>query len=382
MKPSQLAVLGGVAVAALVVGILLNAPGTRGSRVAGVGDLLTPGLDAALNDVTGITLRGEDATVTLTRGERGWGVAEKGGYPAQVGRVREFLLALASASLLEAKTSDPERYAALGVQAVEDGGVAVTVTTAAGPVTESPLLIGDSARAGSATYARRADEAGSWLVSGDLDVSVDATKWLDTLVTDIAASRVQSVTIEHEDGGTLRIAKTGREARAFDVENVPEDRSLRYDSIANPIGGALAALRLEDVMARDEMGGDVSPVATARFLTFDGLEVTATTWKGGEARYVTIAAAFDQAQAERFAAAPDSGDTDAPDAAGSGDSDGADTGDGGPAGADVATQAEALDASRTGWVYAIGSYKFDQLTRRMEDLLAPVEDESAVPEAG
>ena len=400
MKPTQLAALGGVAVIALAAGIWLNGRGDGGATVDGVGDTLVPGLDAAINDVSRIRVHSGDDTLTLARDGVGWGVAEKNGYPANLDRVRKFLLDLARAELIEAKTSDPQRYATLGVEAAADGGTQVDLETAAGPLAGASLLIGNSARVGAATYVRRSDEAGSWLVSGGLNVESDAGSWLEAVIADVPGERIQSVVIEHPDGERVSLSKAARDETSYAVADIPEGKALRYASIANPIGSSLAGLRLEDVLPRSALNEEFTPVSTARFLTFDGLSVAVDTFERGEDRFVTLEVSYDDVQAARFAAAAGTGDTvasaDGADDAAEADADDApalapaeDAGDTGatPAAEDgdaaasaladaAATEAEAaaIDAAVSGWVYAIGRYKFDQLTRRMDDLVeAPAE---------
>jgi hypothetical protein len=376
MKPNQLAILGGVAVAALGAGLLLNAPGNGGGNSGdGIGQLLVPGLDAAINDVTALTIRAGQDTLTLRRSDGGWTVAEKADYPASMEKVRGLLVGLAGARLLEAKTSNPDNYATLGVAPPQDGGLEVELGTADGLLDGGAIVVGNSARAGSATYVRRTGEDRSWLVSGNLSVETEASEWLDTLVTNIAGQRIQSVRIEHEDGEQVVIAKDNKASAEYTVEAIPDGRNLRYASIANPIGSALANLRFEDVLPRTALDDSFEAVSTVRFNAFDGLVVTIRSYLRDGDRFITLAGATDPALAARFADPADTGDTTAGDIA----DDAVASGEGGDATpvADgnaavdeaVADQAERLNSSHEDWLYGIGSYKFDQLTRRMEDLL-------------
>ena len=105
---------------AVVLALWASSSKSPVSEVAGAGSALVPGLSGALNDVT--TLRvveaGDKAVVTLQRVEDRWQVAERSGYAADIGKVRETLIRLADATLLEAKTANPERHSVLGVEDV------------------------------------------------------------------------------------------------------------------------------------------------------------------------------------------------------------------------------------------------------------------------
>lgn len=390
MKRNQLFVLGGIAVAALAVALLLNTGGGGSSAPRGVGEPLLPGLDRALNDVDTLTIREGDASITLTRTQEGWQVQEADGYAANIGNVRELLLSLAESTLLEVKTSNPENYATLGLQPPAEGGTTVSITAGEG-WDGATVALGNTARQGEATYVRRNDEASTWLASGGLSASAQTRDWVETQILDIPATRVQAVTIEHADGERVEIAKASRDATGFTLADVPTGKELRYESIANPIGGVLGGLRLEDVQSRDS-ADPASDATVTRFVTFDGLEITARAWQDGDSRRVAFSAAYDAAQAQRFASTAGEGDT-------TGDADGeqetgpdgeqetgADGGEetgadgGGDAGADdVAAEAQALQTRLAPWVFTIGSYKFDQLTRRMDDL---VQDPPPTPDAG
>lgn len=409
MKSNQLLVLGGVAVAALLLALLLS--GRGGDAPGGAGRPLLAGLDQAINAVSEITVREGDARITLARGDEGWQVADRDGYPADVGKVRELLLSLADATLLEQKTRNPENYATLGLQPADAGGTTVTLTADDRRFEGATVTLGNSARQGSATYVRRDDEAVTWLASGDLSASAETSAWVDTQILDVPASDVQAVTIEHADGAQVRISKASRSETGFTVADIPEGKELRYASIANPIGSALSGLRLEDVRAADaaDLG---EAAATARFATFDGLIVTARAFEADGESLVTLSAQFDPAQAERFAPSPDEGDTGAaadadatetavngagPNANGDGATSdatadaepspaatGADAPEeatdaqAGDAANDARARAEALQARLSPWVFVIGSYKVEQLTRRMDDL---VQDPPPTPDA-
>src|SRR5689334_13243834 len=68
---------------------------------------LLPGFREQVNNVDAITLTGAEnkVLVTLKRGSDGWTIADKAGYPADLAKLREFLLKLADATVLEQKTS-------------------------------------------------------------------------------------------------------------------------------------------------------------------------------------------------------------------------------------------------------------------------------------
>ncbi|MEO0422283.1 MAG: DUF4340 domain-containing protein [Pseudomonadota bacterium] len=376
MKANQLIVLGAVAAVALGAALLLSGGDDTGSSTgSNLGEALLPALAPAVNAIDSVQVSEGDQVITLERGEDGWSIRERDGYAAQVGRVRELLLALAEATLLEEKTSNPENYAVLGL--TEPTTVTLTADAFDGP---QAISLGNAARRGSATYIRRGDEASTWLVSGSLSAQADALSWVDPVVLNVPGERIQSVTITHPDGEVVRIEKTDPQETGYALLDVPEGQELRYEAIANPIGSALANLRLEDIRAA---AATDSPLKVAegltqvRYLTFDGLVLDVETFDAGDAQWLTLQASVDEEQAQRFAPPSDASETDASPAAGEGASP-ADDAQFKPL-AQVRAETEVLNARLAPWVYGVGRYKLEQLTRRMDDL---VQDPPPTPDAG
>lgn len=74
--------------------------------------------DFPVNDVTSVTLSGPDGRVTLQRGEKGWGVSERSGYPTDFERVSALILKISD---LEALQSVPVGEADYGALALRTG---------------------------------------------------------------------------------------------------------------------------------------------------------------------------------------------------------------------------------------------------------------------
>ncbi len=91
--------------------------GQSGRSFAGQSGKLWPELAAQLNQIEQIRIsRGDGSLVTLQRTPAGWQVKERS-YAADAGKIRKLLLDLMALEILEEKTSDPRRYAVLGIDA-------------------------------------------------------------------------------------------------------------------------------------------------------------------------------------------------------------------------------------------------------------------------
>jgi hypothetical protein len=104
--------------------VMIAVDRTDKSDTVSGGEYLIPGLKERINEIDAIAVTGSGDTesVSIARDSDGWRIKEKDGYPADVGKLREVLLALADARKLEQKTANPELYAQLGVEGPEAGG--------------------------------------------------------------------------------------------------------------------------------------------------------------------------------------------------------------------------------------------------------------------
>lgn len=326
------------------------------------GEPVLPGLADVLNEIDAVTIRraGGDTVAQLRRDEAGWVLADRDGYPANFDRIRQNLRGLAEATIFEAKTSNPEFYDRLGVSDIADADAQGTELEINAPGYGAQIIVGRTDEGGGKlAYVRRTGEAQSYLVTASLDMGDAAADWLDNRIIDLPSARVRSVQISHPDGEILAIAKPRSESTNYTVADVPEGRSLTYDGAANAIGAALASLNLDDVQLASAVDTNGSEATVTTFESFDGLTVEVRTWAlpDGVAHAFT-ASARDVTQAEQATDGDDSS-ADAP-------SDAA-------ALAQVQEEATAINARLDGWLYTIPSFKADQLTRRMSDLLAAEE---------
>ena len=216
------------------------------------GGLLLPELGGDLDRITGVSVigAGSELVATLVRGADGsWSVAEKDGYAADVEKVRQTLISLAEARIVEPKTANPDFYDRLGVEGVEDasaGGVAVVLTGADSPVN---VIVGNT-EGTSQVYIRGADQAQSFLVDRNPDVGNETTDWLATEILAIPGTRMARVEVTHPDGEVVAVSKADSEQSNFDVEDIPSGREVQYASVANVMGNVLSNLSLQDVEPR------------------------------------------------------------------------------------------------------------------------------------
>lgn len=372
MTSRKLSILAIVAVIAVLAGLWLASRQTSPPSLESAA--LYPDLKQELGAITAVRIvkAGGTPALDLQRGDNGWTVAERNNYPADEAKLRKLITSLTEAKVLEEKTSNPESYAALGVEDITNaaaGGVQIELD---GPKQPIKLIVGKQAQGTQSQYVRRAGEPKSWLVNKSIDTSSSADQWLRKEVIDVSADRVQSAEVTIEKSKPYSAVKKTRADEDFTVEGLPKGKQLSSPSAADNFATALAGLTLSDVKAASEVTDPPSARATIR--TFDGLVAEATGWKKDDKHYVALKTSYDAALADKFKVA--TADTEKKDAAGTdGDKkDAAANSEGAPpvdkpADPNVADESTKVNAQLNGWVYEIPAYKYEAIFKPVDELI-------------
>jgi hypothetical protein len=294
-------------------------------------DQLLPELRSQINDVTAVSVASNAAQVDITNTGDTWTLPARDGFSANVGKLREVLIALADAEIVEMKTSNPDNYSILGVDDFSTEGSEATLISISGNDFEYGVILGKAAQ-GDYRYARLANQAQSVLINQNPELPDSVGGWTDSLLLDIASAEIQGITISHSDGERIEILKVAKEDTNFVVNNVPDDRELTYETVANSIGGVLAGLALDDVR---KSAAESNPDVTAAFTMFDGLTITVTTQSDEESSWVSIAATGDS----------------------------------------PTLSADEINSRHASWQYTVPEHKANLLKRRFEEILRPLDDD-------
>ena len=381
----------GLAVAALfaiVIAIVVNHANRPQSEAGGEKETayLVPALKDHVNDVDKVVITGAESkpVATLTRGANGWSIAEKNGFAADTGKLREFLLKLADAKLVEQKTSSKEKYAALGVEDVADKDAKSVEIELGGLQKPVKVIIGNANQHGG-TFVRRAGEAESWLASGSFSVDKKTDSWLRKDLTDIAATRIASIDITRPDGKTVRLAKAAEGDANFKLADVPKGREAGSDYAINGPASTLGGLRFDDALPAKDAPPAEKPLK-ARFATFDGLIVDVTAWDKDGKDYAQFSASEDEKTASAhvdatLAKAKSDEATKPADAK-------AETPAADPAKerdaklAALKKEADDLNARFKDWTFVLPAYKYAAINKAPDDFLKPLEDKNAAKKGG
>ena len=302
-------------------------------RATQSGDLVLPGLQAALNSVTEIRLtKGDQTHATLKKGASDWEVSERD-YPADSGKVRKLLLDLGALNVVEEKTHTPANYPQLGVEDTTSPKATGTRLAVVTPPKVYELIVGKTS-SGKSGYVRVPSTPQALLAAPLLTVDADPKNWLDHTLIDVGQDRVKQVDEKPAEGPSYTISREKKEQTDFTVSNIPKGRELSSPVVADPIAGSLGGMTFDDVHKAATPAADAK-VSHVIYQTFDGLQVDLAGRKDGGHDLITLAVtSTDKATAD---------------------------------------EAKKLAAQVQGWDYELPSYKYDAIFRPMDELLKPVE---------
>lgn len=378
MNPKTILTLGAVAVVAGGASLFVLGGGSKAGPPADAraGTAAFPDLRTRVNDVARVTLVGAGERLELARSGEGWGLADKGGYPVDVDKVKALVVGLSELEVVEEKTSNPALFHKLDLQ--DPGGEEVpskrVTLTDEGGAEIADIVIGritparGSAR--SSLFVRDAGGGAALEVLGSVRVESSPTAWLDRTIAKIERKRVRSVRVTHPDGEVLSIQRESPDVSDFEVLELPEGAELSWAGVAGGIAGALEYLNLEDVEPASPDAIDPASAVSASFTTFDGLVLDVRSAERDGQVLLSLAARFDpEARTEPAGPPPPPEGEDAE-----------------PAKAppelkpveEVEAEAAELNERLGKWVYIVPGYAGSNLRKRMDDLLK--KDEPAAPE--
>jgi len=386
MNAKNFGILAVLTLVVLIAAVMLTQPETTTSERK----KFFPQLSEVLDDITQINVTSKGETVILERDDQlQWRLNEKHRYPVAVEKAHNLLLGAADLTVLEGKTSNPERYSQIGVEDVSETNAQstlLTFKTSAGETVAS-LIVGndriakiDSTRR--EIYVRQPNHKKAWLTLGRLPIEKEVTDWLVQEIVNFDSDNIRQINVTHSDGEQLVIFKDSPEDEEFQLADLPENAEVKFPYLLKNIATTLSRLDLDDVTMASELVFEKEAATRAVFTTFDGLEVAMTTMEKDGKHYATFAAAFNPEAV--YQDPPKEVDDD--EAVSEEDDEPPFEEKSEPATdedeeqqplVDAKKQAEKLNARFEGWVYELSEYKVDDLEKKREELISVAEANEA-----
>ena len=265
--------------------------GCKRSEPAPAKALLFPELAERQDELQNVQLRGagNKALVTLVRKDGRWRVAERADWPADAGRLSQYLFVLSQTHGVEPKTANPKLYSRLGVEPISSPGATGTELSLAGGGISSRLLIGHDHAKLNSNYVRIDGQAQTWLTDLPVSFDRDPASWLDRRLIDLPLARISAVRVSGGDARPFSLSHRDDRFRLDDVPSAAMRDSYQGDALAS----VLEQLKFEDLAADD---GTPVVERELRFDSVDGRQVTIQAWHEGSQLWVRLAASLDEKQ--------------------------------------------------------------------------------------
>lgn len=310
------------------------------------GERLFPDLLDQAKTVTEVEIIQAGQPMTFVQTENGWTLRDSGGYRVHNNLVTKVILSIASMELLEAKTALEKRHATLDLgdpMAAGTKSQRVIMKNADGDVL-ADIVVGSAnfflpETTTGGMYVRRPDEVQTYLVRGLVDIGEQARNWLIRDIIDINTDDVARVEVTHPDGEKLYVIPEEAASGGYSFENMPEGMKLTSAFAPRNIAALVNGFVLNDVRRDADTPLDNSEAYVAEFTMNSGMTIDMRIWRIGEKQYMRISA-------DAGTAAPDS---------------------------DAAKLAEEITSRGQGWTYIIPEYQYEQISKKMVDITAPIE---------
>ncbi|NKB49856.1 MAG: DUF4340 domain-containing protein [Alphaproteobacteria bacterium] len=299
-----------------------------------------------------VEVRSRFGSFSMVRADGAWSTPDRFNYQVDSNDVRRLIVSISDMRYIERKTSLPERFARLEVDDV-DGinaeSAYVRISDDSDKVLAEAIVGRASARfidgSVSGTYIREPDTTNVWLVSGIANVQTRLVPWLERSIVSVPANTVARVELSSGEG-TVVLSRETPDSEDFVLADAPEGRTVDKRNVTS-ISRALANVDLEDIQPVGDLPlpGDAQ---TAKVTTFDGVTVAVRLANIDKKNWATFTASY-------------TGDpTDQSDEAKA-----------------ARATVDEINQRVSEWVYWLPSAAFENLTRKLDDVLEPKKEEAS-----
>lgn len=246
----------------------------RPGNVATLGKPLLPDLKAA--DIASIKVVQPNATLTLQRKENGWVIAERRGFPADVNKVRDFVIKVLELKVGQSEPIGEKDRARLNVDAsgtqVEfagaDGKPLAKLTVGKKYFKSGEVENPEKARADGRFVSLPAQAGTVYIVSDPLtQASTKSADWIDH--ASFQVEKVKTLEVKKPEGEAWKLERAGDNA---DWKLAPMKPGEKLNTgNANAATYSLSLLELADVAPDDAKDTGLDNPTLINATTFDGL---------------------------------------------------------------------------------------------------------------
>lgn len=353
MTPRGFLTFVAVATVAVVIAtaMLIVEQSTANPRQAG-GDQMFPELNDRIEELDRLVVAGPRYSLTLGLRDGQWVATDFGDYPVNVEPFLQIVSSLLEMKQVEPKTDNPDLFQYLSVADIEDDETNTTLRIQAyladGTQVADALFGRDSASIGftriGGLFVRPTDSNQTWLVEGFISTPSFLQDWFQRLLS-VPGPDVASVSIGAGDTVLLTAEKidfaTADYELTFVGDQVAPENSVANDANIRSMGQGVISTSFDSARPIGELTlSDADRVVT--FVTVEGLELSVRLVEADGSTWVIYQAS----------AAPESA---------------------------AAEEAAEITEKTDRWAFEIPSHRVNALSRPIEDLFIPPEEDVETP---
>ncbi|MHC5082532.1 MAG: DUF4340 domain-containing protein [Planctomycetota bacterium] len=362
MNDKKLAILGILAVMMAGAAILQN----RISKQISTGDFsstaLIEGLEIDVVDAIHISSESGGKTVKLARRNGRFTLQGKDSYPADVTKINALINSCLDIRTSEKITSSPSNHADLKVTDETAAYIISFLASEDKPIVT--LLISETNAETNSAYGRLSSSDDVYLIERPPYIQAGAMDYIDALLVEVPSDQVRSVAASAPEGSYVLSSPEGSSEVA--LESMPEGKQYKgtdYQTVFN----AINSVRCDDVMAAEKAPADMKFDYIYTSKNYDLTVYKFALGKQDEKVYAKVTADYlDKTPVEKTVGQVETDEELKKK----------------EAKLLAIDKVKAFNEKHKNWVYQIPSYKADNLTKPLSELIedVPAEEEKAEEE--
>jgi len=209
-------------------------------------------LAAQADELTSIKIENANGVVlevTLKNGE--WladHLDNADAFPVEQTNLRELVSDLASASVVEEKSANPDNFSRLGLTDIAQESSAATKITLLTPGKQWRILVGNASSQSSGQFVRLDEANQTYLVDTVFSLPNSSSDWLVNPALPLDSNTILSINAQGEVN--WRITREGDDQQWM-LEGMEDTQTLSYDGVLGAVADDFAAITFEDVLNRN-----------------------------------------------------------------------------------------------------------------------------------
>ncbi|MBN1787094.1 MAG: DUF4340 domain-containing protein [Sedimentisphaerales bacterium] len=351
MSNKKLTILAIAAIGSIVLAVLVSHSTNKVQPVSFEQGNLIQGLDP--EKIAEIVIEKDGQTITLRRQEDGFVVANKSNYPAWNRTVNDLLAGCLDIRCVELYTEDEANFKDLGV--TEENAKDVVKFLSANGEVITGIIVGDARDGGQMAYCRLVDDKKVYVIYNVPWVRADVLDYIDRDILSVDRDNIDRVVVT-QPGGEYTLVS---EANGLDValEGVPTGKQRKKSDCIRTMT-ALTNLMLEDVIPAAE-GADLNFDKRFSCLLKDSALYTIDIAQKDSKAFIKCSAEFtDKTPIKKEQAVESQEELQKKEAK-----------------LLAREKAMTFDQACAGWIYEVGEYKAQVMTKKFDELVEDITEE-------